>query len=450
MLFEASHQNASMQVRRLSMEAIATESIIIILLVILNGLLAMSEIAIVSARKARLQQRADQGNGGAKVAIELANDPNQFLSTVQIGITLVGILAGAFGGATLAEQLAVHIQGVPALAPYSEAISVGVAVLVITYLSLVIGELVPKRLGLSRAESIASSVAKPMRWLSIIASPAVRLLSISTDVILRLFGNKPTGEPPVTEEEIRMLIRQGTAAGVFEQAEENLVGNVFRFANRKVRSLMTPRHEIVSLDIEDPPEVHLWVIAQSPHSRFLVCQGSIDDVMGIVRAKDMLSTCLAGTQMDLKSVLRRPLFVPENVPALKVLEMFKQSGTHMAIVLDEHGGTEGLVTHHDIMEALVGNIPSSGIPEESMAIQREDGSWLIDGSLSIDEFKQLLGLAKLPNEQDVDYETLAGLILTHIGKIPVPGDRFDWIGLHFEILDMDRHRIDKVLVKRKP
>ncbi len=428
------------------MSAITIESVVIIVLILINGMLAMSEMAVVSARKARLQRRAEQGDAGARVALELANAPNRFLSTVQIGITLIGILTGAFGGATLAAEIDARLEQVPGLAAYSEAIGLGTVVLLITYLSLILGELVPKRLALNNAEAVAARLARPMRLLSVLASPAVRLLSFSTESVLRLLGARPSTEPPVTEEEVKLMLEQGTAAGVFAAAEQDMVMNVFRLGDRRTGSLMTPRHEIVWLDVQAAPGQLQRQLNEHRHSRLPVCAGSIDHVLGIVRAKDLLAYCLAGQTLDVQAALRRTLFVPENLPALKVLEMFKQTGTHLAIVLDEHGGTQGLITHHDLMEAIVGDIPSSGLPTEPPAVRREDGSWLMDGALPVDEFKRMLGLKQAPDEERGSYHTLAGFVLQHLGRIPVPGDYFEWHGLRLEVVDMDGRRVDKVLV----
>jgi putative hemolysin len=431
------------------MGAIATEAIVILLLILFNGAMAMSEIAIVSARKARLLHRAGQGDSGARAALKLANEPSRFLSTVQIGITLVGILTGAFGGATIAAHLSSALSRFPWLEPYGEAIGLSMVVIAISFASLVLGELVPKRLGLHNPERVASMVAKPMRWLSTLASPAVRVLIFSTESVLRVFGVRPGNDPPVTEEEIKLLIEQGTQAGVFHQAEQELLMNVFRLADRSLNQMMTTRREIVWFDIKDTPEDILPAIAAHPHSRFLICDGSLDKVVGIARAKDLLVASLSKQPFDLKSAIRLPLIVPESTPALRVLEMFKQRGTHLAVVIDEHGGTQGLVTHHDIMEAIVGDIPLPDSPRESPAIRREDGSWLCDGSLDIDEFKRLIGLERLPREEQSGYYTLGGMILAHLGRIPTTGEHFEWGSIYFEILDMDRHRIDKVLVKQK-
>jgi putative hemolysin len=429
------------------MGGIATEVVFILVLIVFNGLLAMSEIAVVSARRARLQKRAESGDAGARAALELADAPTRFLSTVQIGITLVGILAGAFGGATIAEKLDAWLEGVPALAPYSEAASLGLVVVSIAYLSLILGELVPKRLALFNAEGIAALVSRPMRLLARVASPAVKVLTVSTEAVLRLFGARKSDEPPVTEDEVRVMLEQGAHAGVFAHAEKELALNVFRFADRRVSALMTPRHEIAWVDVNAAPAELQRRLGAHRHSRLLVCDGGLDNVVGQVRAKDLLALCLAGEPLDLKSVLRRPLFVPESLPALKALEQLKQTGTHLAVVVDEHGGTQGLFTHHDVMEAIVGGIPSSDNREESPAVRREDGSWLMDGWLPADEVKRLLGVQKLPGEERGDFETLAGLVLMHFGRIPAAGEHFSAGGMYFEVVDMDRRRVDKVLVR---
>jgi putative hemolysin len=419
---------------------------IILLLVLANGLFSMSEMAVVSSRKVRLQQHAEEGRRGATMAYELANNPNRFLSTVQIGITLIGILAGALGGATVATRIGAYLAQISWLAPYSEAIAVALVVLGTTYLSLVIGELAPKRLALNDPERIAMAVSGLMRSLSVVASPAVRLLSASTDLILRILGVKPSLEPPVTEEEIKVLLEQGTEAGVFEAAEQDLVESVFTLGDRRASALMTPRHEVAWLDVEDPPEVLERKIVDCPYSRFPVAQGSLDNVLGEVDAKDLLARSLAGEPFNLRAMVRKPLYVPEIMPALKVLEVFKQSGTQMAMVLDEYGSIQGLVTLTDILEAIVGDIPSAEELAEPPVVQREDGSWLLDGMLPVDEFKELFQLEDLPGEEQGLYQTLGGFVMSQIGRIPTAADHFEWLGLRFEILDMDGPRVDKVLV----
>lgn len=426
------------------MPDIAFEILFIILLVIANGVFAMAEMAIVSARKARLQQLANEGNLKARAALELANSPNRFLSTIQIGITLIGILAGAFGGATIAVELEMRLSSIPLFSPYSEAIALAAVVLGITYLSLVIGELVPKRLALHNTERIACAVANPMRVLSGIALPAVHLLSASTDMVLRMLGIKPSAEPPVTEDEIKILIEQGIAAGIFEEAERDMVEHVFHLSDQRVSALMTPRTEIVWLDIEDSSEEIRRKIADSGHSRYPLCQGSLDNILGIVQVKDILGRNLLGKPADLKAALRRPLFVPENTHALKVLELFKQSGIHISLVVDEYDSIQGLITLNDILEEVVGDVPTMEELAEPQAVQREDGSWLLDGMLPVDEFKEIFNIRRLHGEES--YQTLAGFVLMQMGRIPSVGNHFEWGGLRFEVVDMDRNRVDKVLV----
>lgn len=428
------------------MATITFEVLIILFLVIANGVFAMAEIAVVSARETRLQQRADEGDTRAWTALQLANKPNRFLATVQIGITLVGVLAGAFGGATIAEKLDVWLSQIPPLAPYGEAAGVGIVVLAITYLSLVIGELVPKRLALTRPEDIATAIAAPMQRLSVLAYPLVRLLSLSTDAVLRILRVQPSTAPPITEEEISLLIGKGIQAGVFEEAEQEMVEGVFRFADRRVSVLMTPRSEIVWLDVQDPFEEIQHQLEEAAHSRFPVGEGGLDNVLGVVYTKDLLPRSLSGQLTDLRAALRQPLFVPENARALSLLESFKQSGKHIALVVNEYGGMEGLVTANDVLEAIVGDMPSIFEPTEPQIIQRQDGSWLMDGMLPIDEFQELLDVRKLPDEKKVAYETVGGFVMAHLGHIPSAGDVFEWEGLQFEVMDMDGRRVDKVLV----
>ncbi len=427
------------------MGSILFEVAIIVLLLIVNGVFSMSEMAIVSARKTRLKQQADRGDGKALAALRLSESPDDFLATVQVGITLVGILAGAFGGATISEELTPALERIPAIAPYADSIAFALVVLVITYLSLVIGELVPKRLALNRPESIARAVARPMQWLSKASSPAVRLLSVSTNAVLRLLGAQPSAEPQVTEEEIKILVRQGAQSGVLEEAERHMVENIFHLGDLRVRSLMTPRRDIVWLEINDSPETIRRKLKESGMSRYPVCQGNLDNVLGTVRAKDLLAEKLADKPLDLKSALRRPLFAPEMMPALRVLEQFKKSGSHIAIVIDEHGGTQGLITHHDILEAIAGDIEPTTETEDQPAVRREDGSWLLDGALPVHEFKEILGLRKLPGEDRGEYHTLGGFIMFMLGRIPAVTDHFEYGGMRFEVMDMDNRRVDKVL-----
>jgi putative hemolysin len=423
---------------------------VIFLLLVVNGLFAMSEIAVVSARKARLQQWAEEGNPKALIALELANEPNHFLSTVQVGITLVGILAGAFGGATLAEKLALYFETIPALTAYSEVMAVIIVVISITYFSLIIGELVPKRLGLNNPERIAVAIAKPMVTLSRITSPIVRLLTLSTEVVIRLMGIKPSTEPVVTEEEIKVLIEQGTQVGVFEEAEQDMIEGVLRLGERRVGMLITPRTQIIWVDIEDSFEEIKRTIIAHHHSFFPIAKNNLDNLLGVVRAKDLLAQILKDEPFDLKTLSLPPLFVPERMLALRVLELFKQKGIRLAFVIDEYGSIQGMVTHDDILEDIVGNISLAGHPDELKAVQRSDGSWLVDGMLHIDELKEILDIDELPGEAEDYYQTVAGFVINQIGNIPVVGQSFTWGRYRFEVVDMDGRRVDRVLVEILP
>ncbi|MBE9004430.1 HlyC/CorC family transporter [Fortiea sp. LEGE XX443] len=428
------------------MSSITSEILIILVLIIANGIFSMSEMAIVSARKVRLQQLANQGDPKAKAALKLAESPNNFLSTVQVGISLIGILTGAFGGATIANRLAVYVKLIPVLATYSEAVSFGIVVLIITYLSLIIGELVPKRLALSNPEKIAAFVAIPMRALAALASPAVHLLSASTDMVLRILGITASQEPQVTQEEIKILIEQGTEAGTFEEAEQDMVERVFRLGDRPVSSFMTPRPDIVWLDLEDTAEENRQKMSENGYSRYPVCQGGLDNVLGIIPVTDLLARSFRNESLDLTVGLRQPVFVPESTRGLKVLELFKQTITHMALVVDEYGVIQGLVTLNDIMSEIVGDVPAEPGEDEPQAVQREDGSWLLDGMLSVDEFFELFEIEEWESEERGSYQTLGGFVITHLGRIPTAADHFEWQGMRVEVMDMDGNRVDKVLV----
>ncbi|MGH2355838.1 MAG: hemolysin family protein [Chloroflexota bacterium] len=430
------------------MSAIAVELLLIVVLIVVNGVLAMSELAVVSARKARLQQRAEEGNAGARVALELADHPSRFLSTIQIGITLVGILTGAFGGATVAAQIDARLEEVPALAPYSEAIGLVVVVIAITYVSLIMGELVPKRLALHNPEGIAVLIARPMARLSKVAGPVVSLLTISTEAVLRVLGVRASQEAPVSEEEIKVMIAQGTEAGVFHRAEQDLVDRVLSLDDRTVGKLMTPRLKVVWLDLDDPPEVNWRKIATSPHGHFPIGRGDLDNVVGMVSVRDLWAQTMAGQAPDLEQVAQTPLYVPESLRALRVLDVFRQSETPMevAIVIGEHGGTEGLITLTDLLEAIVGDLPPASQADAVQAVQRDDGSWLVDGALPVEELQDLLGVKELPDTDRRLYHTVGGFLMVHLRRVPQAGDRFDWDGVRFEVVDMDGRRVDKVLV----
>ena len=425
------------------MSTVLLEVLFILLLIAANGVFAMSEMAIVASRKARLRQWADEGNRRARIALEMANDPNRFLSTVQVGITMVGTLAGVFGGATIAENIAVRLEQVPRLAPYGETIGLAVVVAGIAYFSLVFGELVPKRLALSNPERIAAIVAVPLRLLSVVGVPMIKLLSVSTEIVLRLLGIRPSTEPTVTEEEIRALVKEGAKSGVLEEVEHEMVKRVFRLGDKRASALMTPRTEVVWIDVADSPDELRRKITESPHSRFPVSDGTLDNVLGVVQVKDLLVHGFAGRPFDFKGLLIVPLFIYEGTTGLKVLEMFKNTGTHIAFVLDEYGSVEGLLTLNDILEAIVGDMPSEADADDPRAVQRPDGSWLLDGMLSIDEFDDLFEPIRLP---EGDYQTLAGFVVTQMGRIPSVADSFVWGEFKFEVMDMDANRVDRLLV----
>ena len=419
---------------------------VIVVLTLLNGLFAMSETALVSSRKAQLRQRAEAGDGGARAALALADSPTRFLSTVQIGISLIGVLAGAFGGAALAGPLAEALRGVPPLAPYAGPIAFGAVVVAITYLSLIVGELVPKRLALNGPETVVSRVAGPMRLLSAITAPAVWFLSASTEGVLRLLGVRQADAAPVSEQEVEILMEEGARAGVFEEAERDLVARALRLDDRPVRELMTPRPNVVWLDADDPPAEVLRLARESRHSYFPVARGDLDDLLGVASVKDAWERGADEQPAELLGTLRPPALVSEGVPATRALEAFKRSGLPLALVIDERGHIEGLVTLTDVLEALVGEVPDEDEPAEEAIVRRQDGAWLVDGLLAADELKKRLGPSGLPREEEADYQTVGGMVMDVLGSVPAAGDRFEWDGYTFEVLDMDGLRVDKVLI----
>lgn len=424
--------------------SIINEIVLILILILINALLAMSEAALVASRKVRLQQQANDGNKSSELALKLLKDPNIFLSTVQIGITLIGVLAGAVGGATISEALALALQKIPYLGEFSESISLAIVVLTITVLTIWLGELVPKRLGLTSPEKIAQVVAGPMLFTSKAFSPLIKLMSKATNFALSLMGVDPSSEPPVTEEEIHLLIDQGTQAGVFEEAEQDMVEGIFSLGDSRVYSLMTPRTEVVWLDINDSIEEIREKIAECPYSRFPVRQDSLETIVGIVKSRDLLVESLSGKAVDLKSLLKPAHFIPETMFASRALELFKEKNTELLLVVDEFGGLQGLLTINDILEEIVGAMEF----EEPQATQRQDGSWLLDGMLEVDEFKEIFDFESLPHEDE--YETLSGFVMTSLGRVPQAADHFEWNNFRFEVIDMDGRRVDKVLVTTLP
>lgn len=426
-----------------------TELLIVVALILVNSFFAMAEIAIVSARRARLKPLADAGHKGAQAALRLAENPSAFLSTVQTGITVVGVLASVFSGATIALRLGgVLNNAFPGLAPHGEAVALVIVVVVVSYLTLIVGELVPKRIAMARAEPIALAVAG---WLALIGRclyPLVWFLRTTTDFALRLLGIKDNGNSGVTEEEVKSMIAEGTQEGVFEAEEKKMLEGVMRLTDRTVRSIMTPRLDMVWVGSEDPESEIRNTIRSSGYSRLPVARGDLEEVKGVLHAKDMLNAALNGQPLQIDA-LRRPLLsVPETTPVLKLLEQFKSSGQHMAIVIDEYGTVEGLVTIADILMAIAGTLPEEGHDDADKPVRRADGSWLLGGMTPINEVEELLGLKKM--HEDGDYHTLAGFMLAQMGHIPETGDKFSWQAMVFEVLDMDGRRIDKVLIIPPP
>lgn len=416
--------------------------LVILLLILFNSILALSEAAMLSVRKARLQQRINDGDKRARLALKLAENPNRFLSTIQIGITVIDVLIGAISGATVAELLADTFAQIPALAPFSETIGLAIVVIVVSYLSIVLGELVPKRLALQSADGVASAIAGPMSFVSSLFTPFVWLLGKSTDLILRLFGVKHSADIPVTEEELLVQLDQGTQAGVFEETEQDMVEGVFSLSDQRVNALMTPRNEIVWLDVNDTADEIRRKMSESPFSRFPVGEDSLDHPIGVVKAKDVLLSNLKSGK-DLEKLARPPIYIPETAFGSHALEMFRESKRDLMLIVDEFGVVQGLITLADILEEIVGEFEG-----EPQATQRQDGSWLLDGMLSNDDFKELFNLRRLPDEEE--YETLGGFVLLHLRRIPKAADQFEWSGMRFEVMDMDGNRVDKVLVTTLP
>lgn len=425
------------------------EILFLIALIVLNGLFAMSEIALVTARRARLARQAEEGDVAAKIAIQLGEEPTRFLSTIQIGITSIGILNGIVGEAALAGPLAQHLIELGAPQRASEIGSTVLVVVVITYVSIVVGELVPKRIGQINPEGIARLVARPMNALAIVSRPFVHLLSWSTDAALRLLGKRETGVPSVTEEEIHALLEEGSEAGVIEKNEHTMVRNVFRLDERQIGSLMVPRSDIVALDINHPLEDNLLRIAQADHSRFPVCRGGLDDILGVIAAKQLFTQTLRGGKPDLTQHLQPAVYVPESLTGMELLDQFRASSTHMAFVIDEYGEVQGLVTLQDVLEAVTGEFQPHRI-EDAWAVRREDGSWLLDGLIPIPELKDRLDLKTVPEEERGRYHTLSGMVMWLLGRIPSTGDIVVWENWRLEVVDLDGKRIDKVLASRLP
>jgi putative hemolysin len=425
----------------------ALEIVVILLLTLANGFFAASEMAVVSSRKGRLQQHAEEGKRGAAVALELTENPNRFLSTVQVGITLISTFAAAFGGASLAEEMEGALRAVPALDPYAGTISLVIVVALISYLSLIFGELVPKRLALQNAERIAAAVAPMMRSVAKIAGPIVAFLTFSTDVVLRILGRHNVEETAVGEDDVIALAREGVAEGTLYASEQEMISNVFNLTDRTVRSLMTPRMEMYAVEVNAPVSTAIRSLIDSGHSRVPVYEESLDTVVGILFAKDLLRVCETSQSFELRSLLRPPLYLPEGQRATVALQQFRERRISMGIVINEYGAVSGLLTVGDILAEVVGEIGDEHGEAKQQILRREDGSYLVDGLLPVSDLQEYVPLPdveELAREQHFD--TVAGLLLVLFGRIPVAGDSVNWQGYSFEVLDLDGNRIDKVLV----
>jgi putative hemolysin len=426
------------------------EIAILFALICLNGVFAMSEIALVTARKARLQKLIDEGDSGAAAAVKLGEDPTRFLSTIQIGITSIGVLNGIVGEAALAAPMAMWLVSLGVPDASASIIATGIVVLTITYFSIVVGELVPKRIGQSYPETFARLVARPINFLALATKPFVILLSASTRALLRLMGVKETKGTPVTEEEIHAMLVEGTSAGVIESHEHTMVRNVFRLDDRQIGSLMVPRADIVCLDVDDSFEENLRHIEESDHARFPVVQGGIENILGVINARQWLARALKDKSQSLREqALQAPLYVPETITGMELLDNFRLSDVHMAFVIDEYGEVQGIITLQDLIEAITGEFQPRD-PETSWAVQRENGSWLLDGHIPVPELKDRLGLDEVPEEERGRYHTLSGMIMLLTGTLPKVADVVQWEGWKLEIVDMDGRAIDKVLAVRLP
>ena len=412
----------------------------------------MSELALVSAKRMRLERRAVEGSRGARAAIALAEDPSNFLSTVQIGITIIGIFNGAFGEASLASNLATHLQGIPALAPYAREAATGLVVVFITIASIIFGELVPKRIAMRYPEAMATLIAQPLRLLSTIMTPFVKFLSAATNAIVRVLGISEAKEEAPTEEDIAGMIKEGADTGVFEKTEYDIVQRALRLDDQHLKSLMTPRVDLVIIDLEEDRALNLETIVSNPYSRFPVCRGDRSHILGYVMARDLLAQAVRTGSLDaidLDGAVLELLYVPETVSAMALLEMFKKNRAELALIVDEYGDIQGMVTLSDVMSALVGDVTVAGEEHEADAVQRPDGSWLLDGGVALDRFRDLLETgATFPGEDEGAYHTLAGFMLYQLGYIPKPAEIVDWDGFRFEVMDMDGNRIDRIMVSR--
>ena len=435
------------------MSSMATEIGLILVLLVINGVFSMSEMALVAAKRSRLEHRAEEGDKGARAALDLSAHPTAFLSTVQVGITLVGVLAGAFGGAGIAEELAARLRTVSWLADYATPVALGIVVGAITYLSLIIGELVPKRIALNDPERVVTIVARPMQLVSKVGAPLVALLTGSTNFVFRLLGLGAASEPGVTEHDIRAMVEQGAESGVVHETEREIVENTFRLGDRAVNAIMTPRPDVEWVDLTDPTSAIREQLATAARDRFLVCEGELDQVVGLVHAEDLLVRCMAGDTVHdpavLRGLAREPIFIPETMAAFRLLETFRRTRQHAAVVLDEYGAVAGVATLDDLLEALIGAVPADAEGEPGAMVRQADGSWLVDASTPMEDVENQLDL-EVPVGQREGFLTLGGFVMARLGRIARAGDAFDWAGRHVEVMDMEGRRIGMVRISAAP
>ncbi|MBS1229772.1 MAG: hypothetical protein H6R17_3049 [Proteobacteria bacterium] len=425
--------------------------VLLVFLIFLNGILAMSEIAVVSSRKSRLQKLADDESPGAQSALELNNEPSAFLSTVQVGITTVGILSGAIGEGALADPLTGWLSGFALTEPYARSLAMTLVVIGLTYFSVVVGELVPKRLGLLAPEAIAAMIATPMNMLARMTRPVVWLLSSSSTLLLHLIGARSREESPVSNDEINVLMVQGAEAGVFHESEQAIVSNVLRLDEQRIGAIMTHRNDIYVLDLDEPEAEIRSRLSEAPYTRIVVCRDGLEHIVGILRTADLLKLALAGEKLDVEPFLRPPLYVPEGVTTTHLLESFRKARQQCALIVDEYGELQGLVTLTDVLTSIVGELPSSDTTQEQDIVERSDGSLLVDGSVAIERLKSVMDIEDdLPGEDENAFNTLGGLVMYVLGRIPAVADHFEVGGCRFEVVDMDKNRVDKVLLAKLP
>jgi len=423
---------------------------LIIVLIIINGFFAMSELSIISSRKTRLQKLASEQRSGAQAAISLHSEPSRFLSTIQVGITSVGILTGAIGEYALAVPINERLMQIPYLAPYAKSLALASTVIVITFFSVVIGELVPKRLALHSPETIALRIARPMTWLAKLVSPVVWLLSSSSNVLLRLFGMHRKKETSVTNEEINLLMQMGAEAGVFHESEGQIVSNVLKLDEQRVGIIMTPKKEVFALDLNDSEAELLNNVIQCPYQRIVICKNGWDNVIGILQRSDLLKSAFEGAKPDIEKVLRPPLYIPDAMTLTHLLENFRKVRTEFALIVDEYGEMQGIVTLSDVLSAIIGEFPSEGSELDPEIVQRSDGSWLVDGGITMARLKAMLDInSNFPGEEANIYNTLGGFVVFYLERIPSVAEHFEYAGWRFEVVDMDKARVDKILISRQ-